>query len=123
MESLYIEATKDTPEVNFDPGNDIFVISHRSLPENAIKFYEPIFSWFEKYQQAPNKNTNLDIKLDYFNTASSKQIVQFLSQLAKLNNKSKVVINWYYRDIDEDMLEIGQEYSKLINFEFNFIVY
>ena len=39
MRELYIEKTKSTPEVRFDPQNNKLAINGQSYPENAFKFY------------------------------------------------------------------------------------
>ena len=30
-------------------------------------------------------------------------------------------INWYYEPMDEDMFEAGEDYSELLELEFNFV--
>jgi len=123
MEKLYIEATDDTPGINFNPDENTFIISDRSLPENAIEFYLPIFEWLDKYCSNPNNQTAFDFKLDYFNTASAKQIAKILLVLKKLSENNDVAINWHYKEEDNDMLASGLRYSKLININFEFIKY
>jgi hypothetical protein len=36
-------------------------------------------------------------------------------------NKKKLMINWYYNDEDEDMLEKGRFFSSVLIVPFNFI--
>ena len=38
-----LKPTRDTPEVIFDPTNNIFSIKGNSLPEDAASFFNPIF--------------------------------------------------------------------------------
>jgi hypothetical protein len=121
MKPLYIQPTNDTPTVIFDPEKEIFCMSNRSLPEDAIDFYRPIIIWLEGYCEAPNPVTVFVFKLEYFNTASSKQIIQIISLLAEIATKKEVIVKWHYRDIDEDMLAIGQEYEQLADLKFEFI--
>lgn len=123
MEKLHIDATDDTPEINFNPDENTFIISDRSLPENAIEFYLPIFDWLLTYCSNPNKNTTFDFKLDYFNTASAKQIAKILLVLKNLSENNEVSINWHYKEEDNDMLASGLRYSKLININFEFLKY
>lgn len=123
MEALLIKATNDTPKIIFDGENDIFEISGKSLPENAIEFYEPVFNWLEIYTQNPKPVTVFNFQFEYFNTASSKQIIQILTFIGILSKKASVSVNWHYRDIDEDMLAIGQEYSSLVKLPFEFAEY
>jgi len=121
MDILKIEKTSDTPNVTLDSNNNIFEFSYRSLPENAIDFYNPILDWIEEYSKNPNPETIVNFKLEYFNTASAKQIAKVLLQLFEISKNAKVKINWHYDKNDSDMLASGQRYSKLINLDFEFI--
>lgn len=123
MKTLEIPATQDTPKVIFDKEKEKFEISGLSLPEDAVGFYKPIINWLEEYSKTPNPNTIFNLQLEYFNTASSKQIIQILLFLEKLNDKSKVKIKWHFKDIDEDMKDLGEEYSEIIKVPFELIEY
>ena len=120
MKPLYIEPTNDTPTVIFDPGKEIFCMSNRSLPEDAIDFYRPIIVWLEGYCEDPNPVTNFVFKLEYFNTASSKLILDVLSALEDIQGMK---IMWYFHEDDEDMEEAGQEFSELVEIPFEFKTY
>ncbi|HBX51837.1 MAG: hypothetical protein A2275_00505 [Bacteroidetes bacterium RIFOXYA12_FULL_35_11] len=118
MEALLIEATEDSPKIALDAANNLFQISGRSLPENAIGFYQPVFDWLQNYLQSPNTESVFEFQLEYFNTASAKQIAKILLFLEKLSIKSDVIVKWYYKQDDVDMLASGQRYAKLINVKF-----
>ncbi|MEM4251402.1 MAG: DUF1987 domain-containing protein, partial [Candidatus Bathyarchaeia archaeon] len=61
-------------------------------------------------------------KLDYFNTSSSKCILNILEMLEDAHAKGrKVDLNWYYQEEDDDMLENGQEFAEDMSLQFNFI--
>ncbi|MBI4647931.1 MAG: DUF1987 domain-containing protein [Bacteroidia bacterium] len=121
MEPIVIEATEDTPKVHLDAVNNKFLIADRSLPENSIEFYQPIFEWLVKYTEAPKEKTNFEFRLEYFNTSSAKQITKILLILEKLATTWEVVVSWYYKKEDLDMLSSGQRYAKLINIKFEFV--
>ena len=121
MNALIIEATEDTPGINFNPDKNTFIISDRSLPENAIGFFQQLYDWLESYFDNPNKKTIFDFKLEYFNTSSAKQIAKILIFLEKLSKKSEVTIRWFYKKGDIDMLYSGSRYSKLISANFELI--
>ena len=121
MEPLLIEATTDTPEIKFDPGNEHFSISGRSLPENSIGFFQPVFDWLNQYYGAPNPKTVFNFKLDYFNTASAKQIAKILLFFEKLKEKTDISVKWYYNEEDTDMQSSGARYSKLIDIPFELL--
>lgn len=117
------QETEDTPKVHLDKERDIFEISGLAVPEDAISFCRPIINWIEDYLLNPNKKTNFHFKLEYFNTAFSSQIINILMLLEKLNKKSDVTVYWHYKDIDEDMQDLGKKYSEIIDVSFKMMVY
>ncbi len=120
-EPLIIEKTEDTPSVHFDPAKETFIIGDRSWPENAIEFYKPIQKWVEEYLQNPKEKTIFEFHLEYFNTASAKQIAKLLLLLEKYSDKSDITIRWHYDKEDIDMLTSGSRYAKLLNINYEFI--
>jgi SiaC family regulatory phosphoprotein len=124
MEALDIKATNDTPRVFFDPDNDIFEISGRSLPEDVVSFYQPILDWLDEYKLHPLKKTEFIFKYIYFNTATSKLVQDILVRLESLKVAGiEVNIMWYYEQDDEDMYEIGQEFKENLDLPFEIIAY
>jgi hypothetical protein len=120
MQIIQLEGTEDTPKVMLDKATGIFEISGRSLPEDAAEFYQPILNWLTEYAGHINPSTGFVIKLEYFNTASSKLILDVLSKLEDIKG-SKVI--WYYYEDDEDMQEAGVEFSELVDVPFEFKTY
>lgn len=122
MEKLTIEGTPKTPTIKFDPETGKLLIQGRSIPENSIEFYKPLVDLLEGYTSAPKENTKVDIVLEYFNTSSSKCILDVFKKLEKIkSNGSEVIINWHYEEDDEDMLEAGEDYQAIINIPFKMI--
>ena len=116
MEPIIFSATEDTPGIKLDAANDIFEISGRSLPEDVVKFYKPILDWLDEYAQSPNEETVFDFKLSYFNTASSKIILDIMMKLEEIHNGGhNITIKWYYPSEDEDMMEAGEEYADIVD--------
>ena len=124
MNPIVISATEDTPGVRLDAAGDIFEISGRSLPEDVIKFYKPILDWLEEYAQAPNAHTVFDFKLSYFNTASSKIILDILMKLEGMHDAGKSIsIKWHFPSDDEDMEEAGKEYAEIVSVPIELVEY
>lgn len=124
MKPLKIEETVDSPEVNLDKERGRFEFYGKSLPENPKDFYQPIIDWFKEYAENPNRDTVIIFKMDYFNTASSKKILEILSVLHEIHaQKKNIIVNWFYRSIDEDMLETGETFSELVKVPFKLIPY
>jgi hypothetical protein len=124
MEVMKIKGTDDTPSVVLDKDNEIFEISGRSLPEDVTTFYEPILNWLDEYAESPNAKTVFTFKLVYFNTASSKLLLDILMKLEEMyENGHDILIKWYYPEDDEDMEEAGEEYSDIVDIPFEQVSY
>lgn len=120
---LKIAGTEDTPEILFDSQSNEYIISGRSLPEDVSSFYKPVFEWLDVFEKNASNNPSFKFKLEYFNTASSKIILDILMRLEEINNAgaSNINIEWYYMESDDDMLEAGEEYKELVEIPFNVI--
>jgi len=124
MEVIKITGTDDTPNVILDTGKGVFEFSGRSLPEDVISFYGPVLQSIEEYIQSPKEKTEINIKLDYFNTASSKVILDILIYFETIAKQGKeVVVHWYYQEEDEDMEEAGEEYAEIVDVKFKMHTY
>lgn len=124
MEVIKIMGTDDTPNVILDAENDIFEISGRSLPEDVTAFYEPILNWLDEYSESANEKTVFSFKLVYFNTASSKLILDILMKLEEMYEDGKdVLVKWHYPEDDEDMEEAGEEYADIVDVPFEQVGY
>lgn len=119
MDDVRIEGTPKTPTVKFTAASGILEIKGRSIPENSVEFYQPLINWIDHYSKAPQAKTVVNVQLEYFNTSSSKCILDVFKRLEALN--SEVAINWYYEEDDEDMLEAGEDYDAIINLPFKMI--
>lgn len=124
MEAIKIKGTEDTPSVVLDAAENLMEISGRSLPEDVSSFYGPILSWLSEYAKSPNPKTVFVFKLVYFNTASSKLILDILMKLEDLaKNGNEVLVKWLYPEDDEDMQEAGSEYADIVEVPFEQIAY
>lgn len=124
METIKINATEDTPKVILDPVNKEFEISGRSLPEDVVVFFQPVMLWFEELEKNPITDMTLSIKLEYFNTASSKLILDILLKLEDIYQVNpKIKVKWFYQATDLDMREAGEEYSEIVGLPFEITEY
>ena len=123
MDSINIEGTPKTPTISFDASSGVIEIKGRSIPENSIEFYKPLVDWLDKFSEVAKGTVNVNIQLEYFNTSSSKCILDVFKKLENLQNKNnaEVIINWYYEEDDEDMLEAGEDYQSILKIPFNMV--
>lgn len=120
MERLIIEATEDTPSIDFDPETKDLKISGRSLPEDVTTFYEPVLNWLDELEASSGNNCTLHVGLEYFNTASSKLILDILMKLEDihLEGNNTIQVIWSHDARDVDMQEAAEEYSELVEIPF-----
>ena len=119
MEDLKQEGSAKTPQVEFNASGEL-LLKGRSIPENSIEFYKPLIEWIESYSESPNSSTVLNVQLEYFNTSSSKCILDVFKKLESVTG-SEVSVKWYYEEDDEDMLEAGEDYEAIIDLPFEMI--
>jgi hypothetical protein len=124
MESLIVNGTPHTPEINFNRVSGMMQIKGRSIPDQPDEFWIPVLNWFESYLLQPTNRTTIVIDLEYFNISSSKRILFLLYKLNELVDKGKeAVVEWHYREADEDMYEVGQDYAYMVKVPFIFKEY
>jgi hypothetical protein len=124
MNIIKIAGSEDTPSVILDAENEIFEISGRSLPEDVASFYEPLINWLEDYSKSPNQKTVFNFRLVYFNTASSKVLLDILMKLETMHEAGcEVLVRWHFPEDDEDMKEAGEEYADIVSVPFEQVEY
>ena len=124
MQSLYLDKTARTPLIILDPTQNTFEIKGRSIPENSVEFYAPVMKWLENYRHNPNEKTRLVVRLEYFNTSSSKCLIDILRQLELIHTEGgRVALEWYYEEEDEDMRESGEDFKEILKIPIHMIAF
>ena len=122
MENYTLTPTPKTPRLYFNAESGEFEMSGRSIPENSIEFYKPLMKWLDKYLESPTDSTKLSVNLEYFNTSSSKCLIEILRKLEAVQGKSDVKVLWHYEEEDEDMMESGEDFKKLLSIPIELVV-
>jgi hypothetical protein len=123
MEKLINKGGKKTPTIIFDPEKGELHFEGRSIPEDTIKFYDPILKWVEEYIETERKDTtNFHINLEYFNTSTSRYLFGIFKILESYHLKgNQVLIHWYYETDDFEMLESGEDYASILKIPFKMV--
>lgn len=115
MKLIYREPAFRTPEIKFDPGNNFFIIKGRSLPEDANDFYAPYKNWLKNYFQGSIHDAEFILHIDYFNSASSRIILDIMYILRdSINEGNNIKIVWKYEADDDEMMTVGEEIQAII---------
>jgi len=117
MQEINIKKTQTTPSVVFYAENKTLVIEGRLIPENAETLFLPINNWIEGYFLEENSELKVVFRLNYYNTSSSKRIVNLLKKLDLYFSKGKKIeATWEYEEDDDDCLNDGEDYKKIVSF-------
>jgi hypothetical protein len=115
MEDLKIVGEKNIffiPNVNFCVETGICELDGESYLENTFEFYAPLLKWLEDYMIYVNKPLTFNFSLNYFNTASSRSILDILNILKQYEKHGgTVTVNWRVRDWDQDMKQDIEDFS------------
>ncbi len=114
MEHLYVEGTKMTPNVILDSDKKVYSITGSSRPENPLQFYKPIFEWLTNYLENTEEKMVFEVQLDYFNTSTSKVLLDLFELFEKFAETKDIHVVWYYQSDDEEMQEAGEELLDLV---------
>ncbi len=112
MKNLDIEATEQTLEIHFNFEKEKLLIKGESYPENTLEFFEPIFSWINKYFSYKNQLA-VEFEIEYLNSSSWKSIYDLFEKLGEYHDLGKSInVVWKYPADDEEILEDGEEFSE-----------
>jgi SiaC family regulatory phosphoprotein len=124
MKDLIIGSTKNlfyTPSVYFQAESGICELAGESYIEDAPTFYEPLIRWLENFK---GSQLIFNFKLTYFNTSSSKCILNVVKSLRILQNKGVALeINWFYPEDNYDLLAEAEDFMEDVGLEFHLFPY
>ena len=125
MENIIIKEVTDAPYypiINFNAETGNCEISGESYMEEAFKFYSPLLDWIKRYFEEQDKALTLNIKLTYFNTNSSRLILDMLDIIKSSKDEgNKVIVNWYYDPADPDMIDEVEDFELETGLDINLV--
>jgi hypothetical protein len=115
MNAVLIESTKFSPEVLFDKNKGIITFTGKLYPANSTEFFNPIHEMIIDYIQNHPEIT-LVFKLTYINSSATKLVLRLFEELSTYyENGKKVQVEWFHDEMDDDMIEVGEDISELVN--------
>ena len=127
MKSLSVKKGDTTPELDFDVDKMEFLLEGESRSQDVLFFYEPIINWLTNFKEwflknGSSKKLDFHFKLEYYNSLSAKFIFSIFKILKEMQVKGlEINVFWFYDVLDEDLLECGEEYEKILAFKFEYI--
>lgn len=115
MKSLVITTETDAPyypSVNFNAETGVCEIAGESYMEEAYKFYLPLINWIKEFILNEKRPLIINFKLTYFNTSSSRLIVDILDTLRKLKEDgNQIKVKWYFDPDDPDVKDEVEDFE------------
>jgi hypothetical protein len=122
MDKLTIKSTYTTPQVDFDPDKGLFEIEGRIITEDAEIFFVKILSWLDEYSSNIQKPVVVRFRLFYYNTSSSKGMIDVMRRFDMLYEKgADIKIVWEYENEDEDAMLDGEDFKRFLKIPFKII--
>ena len=111
MEKLIIqEELKNCPGIAYYSDSNKLELVGRSIPENPELIFRRLDDWITVHFDK-NNSLNVNIRLEYINSGSSKYLYEILKRLTGYGRAGKQVkMKWLYEEDDEAMLELGEHY-------------
>jgi len=110
MEVIRYSAEDRTPYVFFDGDKGILDIEGRCVPEDAKQFFKELQKQLDIYGETPSKNLDVTINLEYFNTATAKEL---MAMMYKFKN-FPTTVTWCHELKDQDMIDVGKDFEEIL---------
>ena len=117
MHNLNIPETPMTTKIQMSTAG-VCEISGTSRPEDPNEFFAPVFEWLDDYFISAPAPLELNVHLKYFNTSSSKVLLDIFETLEDNKDKVDVSVVWIYEEDDDELLDAGEELLELVEIEY-----
>jgi hypothetical protein len=126
LENLEIQGEEGVffiPKVYFNANSGKCLMEGEAFLENTWEFYEQLLNWLRSYTET-KRPIIFDFRMSYFNTSSSKGILEMLLLLKEYQDQGNdVQVNWYYQEKDVDILEEAQDFIEDTQLDMKLIAY
>ena len=118
---LFIPATRRSPEISMSSKGTVR-IRGRFIPFEPDEFFAPLFEWAEGYIREPAEETLIETAIEYINGTNYGKLRKLMLKLTEIiASGRKVAINYIYEIDDEQMLDIGMQWTELLKVPVNMI--
>lgn len=110
MEEIFIPPKNHSPRVEFYRTGKL-LLEGRSMPEDVFKLFNPLLKFALKLTVT---KVDFDINLEYFNTSTSKKILELLRALDNNMKIREINVIWHYEAGDEDSVEMAEIFEECL---------
>lgn len=122
MEKFHCPPSHTTPNIDFNPENELLEITGNSTLINAREVFEELYRALRNFQKSIYPKLHVNIQLEYFNTSTYKCLLEIMIYLKEMKITGKnIIVNWHYNLEDEDALEQGEDIAQLSGMSLNLV--
>jgi len=122
IDEVHILPTDKTPEVFLNPDGNI-KIKGRGVVVTLTEVPTQIMNWIDSYLISPAEITTVIIAFDYLNSYCTVVLISILKKISQVKQQSKkLIIKWYYEDLEDDIFNQGEYISSTLYIPFEFIM-
>ncbi|NJM15084.1 MAG: DUF1987 domain-containing protein [Bacteroidales bacterium] len=112
------------PDISFDIETGIFEITGESYLEDTVEFYSPLIEWIKQFTEEYTKPITVNFKLSYYNTSSSRSLLDILNAIKEYERRGNdVEVNWYHKGSDPEVEEEVEDYMLDTELKINLVEY
>ena len=117
MDAIFIKQGTRSPKVTFDFNLNVFEIKGESYPEDVNEFYGDLMDKLERHLSSiAGQNLKFLFEFVYFNSSTAKILMTLFELLDETASRgNNVEITWRYERDDDNMQELGEEFSEELN--------
>ena len=120
METIFIKAATESPEINFDFRQGHFQIKGRSSLRYPTSFFKPFLTSLDNYVATAADVTIVSLYFESLNNASTRWIFDILKIFEDIHTDGKtVIVKWYFEK--ESQRKLGYHFQSLVNLPFKMV--
>lgn len=120
---IEIKATEESPAISVKEDGTVLSIQGRSTSTMAADSFRQLSLWLDEFGRLDGlRPLTFEFQLEYYNTLTSRLLLDMLFKLEKLYEKGhKIRVHWYFDRFDADLREAGDAYAAMVSLPFEFI--
>ena len=112
------------PVLFADENKGIFSITGESFPEDCSNFYMPFLERIFNCIQNNERQILIEIKLSYYNTGTSKILMNFLKKIYNYCSEGKqITVKWYCDKNDLEIIQDVEDFELVTGLEIEIITF
>ncbi len=118
------QKTTSTPYVLIDEEKSYMKLEGRCFHEKVAEFFKDVNDWLDSYLASNFSLFTFDCKIDYFNSSTTKLLLNMLLKMDKhASADKKIIVNWITTQNNSIIIECGEDFKEdMNNLEFNLVI-